>query len=90
MEFVWNRRNIDHIAKHGISPREAEYVVMHARPPYPEMVGEEKRQVVGKLDGGDYIQVIYVPSRSVVGGIYIMHSGRLTEDEKRRFRRRRK
>ena len=49
MEFIWNERNIDHIAKHGITPSQAEYLAEHARPPYPQMIGEGKRLVVGRL-----------------------------------------
>jgi uncharacterized DUF497 family protein len=88
MEFIWNDRNADHIGKHGIAPREAEYVVEHARAPYPQMVGDGKRIVVGRLANGEYIQVVYVPSRSVPGAVYVMHARPLADDEKRRFRRR--
>jgi uncharacterized DUF497 family protein len=88
MEFVWNARNIGHISKHGISPDEAEFVVDNARAPYPQMIGDEKRLVVGRLADGRYVQVIYVPSRSVPGAAYVMHSRALTDKEKRGFRRR--
>jgi uncharacterized DUF497 family protein len=88
MEFVWNANNIDHIAKHGISPSQAEYLVVHARQPYPQMVGDDRRIVVGRLADGHYVQVVYVPSRSVPGAVYVMHARPLTDDEKRRFRRR--
>jgi uncharacterized DUF497 family protein len=88
MIFVWNDRNIDHIAKHGISPAQAEYLVTHARPPYPQMVGDDRRIVVGTLAHGAYVQVVYVPSRSVPGAVFVMHARPLTDDEKRKFRRR--
>ena len=88
MEFVWNDRNIGHIAKHGVAPGQAEYVVKQARQPYPQMVGDEKRLVVGRLASGQYVQVVYVPSRAVPGAVYIMHARPLTDDEKRKFRRR--
>jgi uncharacterized DUF497 family protein len=88
MEFIWNRGNAEHVAKHGVSPPEAEYVVENARPPYPRMIGEGKRLVVGQLADGRYVQVIYVPSRLVPGAVYVMHSRSLTDREKRRFRRR--
>jgi hypothetical protein len=90
MEFVWNRRNIEHIAKHGISTGEAEWIVENANRPYPEMIGEGKRLVVGKVTSGEYVQIIYVPSRSVAGAVYVIHGRRLTDDEKRRFRRRKR
>lgn len=81
-------RNIEHIAEHGISPREAEYVVENAAPPYPQMVGDSKRLVVGRTAAGTYVQVVYVPSRSVAGSVYVMHARPLSDSEKRRFRRR--
>jgi hypothetical protein len=31
--FVWQSKNIEHIAAHGVSPDEAEHVVVHARSP---------------------------------------------------------
>ena len=90
MNFVWNAINVRHLAKHGIGPHEAEHIVERAKPPYPQMVGQDKRLVVGQLADGRYVQVIYVPSRSVRGAVYVMHARPLTEREKRRFRRRRR
>jgi len=88
MEYVWNAKNIDHVAPHGLQPHDAEYVVDHASPPYPQMIGDEKRLVVGRLTDGSYVQVIYVPSRSVVGAVYVMHARPLTKAETQKFRRR--
>jgi uncharacterized DUF497 family protein len=90
MEFVWNDKNVQHIAKHGISPHEAEYIVEHAKPPYPQMIGDSKRLVVGRLARGEYVQVIYVPSRKVLGAVYVTPSRPLTKEEKKRFRPRKK
>jgi hypothetical protein len=88
MEFVWNDINLEHIATHGISSMDAEFLVENARSPYPEMIGLDKRLVVGKLSSGQYAQAIYVPSRSRPGAVYVMHARPLTDKEKRRFRRR--
>jgi len=88
MEFVWNVKNIGHIAKHGLLPQQAEFAVVHARQPYPQMVCGDQRIVVGRLADGLYVQVVYVPSRSVPGAVYVMHARPLTDDEKRRYRRR--
>jgi uncharacterized protein len=88
VEFVWNDKNIEHISKHGIRPRDAESVVENCSAPYPQMIGQDKRLVVGKLSDGRYVQVIYVPSRLVAGAVYVMHSRALTDSEKRQFRRR--
>ena len=86
MKFVWNGTNIEHIARHGISPEQAAYIVVHVRRPYPQMVGDGKRLAIGRLADGQYVQVAYVPSRSVEGAVYVMHAR--TDDEKRKFRRR--
>ena len=40
--FRWNDWNRDHIAVHGVSAAEAEYVVNHAAAPYPEQIGDDK------------------------------------------------
>jgi hypothetical protein len=69
VEFVWSSINVDHLGKHGISPDEAMYIAERAKPPYPEMIGQDKRLVVGQLRDGRYVQVIYVPSRSVPGAV---------------------
>ena len=42
MGFRWNEWNIDHIARHGVNPEEAEYVVSHAQRPYPQAREDEK------------------------------------------------
>lgn len=88
MRFVWNDRNIQHVAAHGISAAEAEYLVEQAKPPFPQMIGDGKRLVVGRLRRGDYVQIIYVPVRSTPGAVYVMHARPLSDAEKRRFRRR--
>ena len=88
MEYVWNEKNIGHIGAHGLSRSDAQYIVDHAKPPYPQMIGDDKRIVVGQLRGGEYVQVIYVPSRSVPDAVYVMHARPLTAGEKRLFRRR--
>jgi uncharacterized DUF497 family protein len=88
MNFFWNRSNVEHIGKHGISTLQAEYIVENASPPYPRMIGESKRIVIGKLANGEYLQVIYVPSRVIKDAVYVIHARPLTKDEKKHFRRR--
>ena len=87
-EFRWNDWNIDHIAEHGVSPEEAEYVVSHARPPYPQELAGHKYVVKGQTASGDYFQVIYLIDAS--GSLFVIHARPLRDPEKRRFRRRRK
>ena len=88
VKFRWNDWNIGHIADHGISQSEAEFVVDNAKRPFPEMVGDGKRLVVGKTPKGTYIQVIYVLDED--GTAFVIHARPLTDSEKRRYRKRRK
>lgn len=57
--FAWEDRNEAHIAKHGVTPGEAEYVARAARQPYPLRQGV-KWLVRGPTPAGRWLQVIYV------------------------------
>ncbi|MGA2059169.1 MAG: hypothetical protein ABSG67_01715 [Thermoguttaceae bacterium] len=84
MDFKWNRWNIEHLAKHGVSPEEAEDIVVSARRPYPQAREDDKWRVVGRGHGGRWLQVIFVidPEDS----IFVIHARPLTEREKRKER----
>ena len=58
--FLWSSANAEHLAKHGVAPEEAEYIVGHAQPPFPENVGGAKRSVWGQTPRGRFLQVIFV------------------------------
>jgi len=58
--FSWNRWNIDHIDRHGVGPSEAEYVVTHARSPFPRKIDDAKWLVWGQTPTGRYLQVIFI------------------------------
>ncbi len=60
MIFSWDDWNTDHIAEHGVDEGEAEYVVTHARPPFPREIGDEKYLVWGRSREGRYLQVVFV------------------------------
>ncbi len=60
MIFAWTDWNIAHIAEHGVTPDEAEYVVRTARRPYPIARDDGKHLVVGKTRGGRLLHVIFV------------------------------
>ena len=85
-EFRWNQWNSDHIAQHGISREEAEFVVSRARRPYPQELGRGKVLVAGQTSDGSYIQVIYIFSPEDV--IFVIHARPLNDAEKRKLRRR--
>jgi uncharacterized protein len=86
VEFRWNAWNIEHVAKHGVSPAEAEGVVRTARRPYPEAREDDKWRVAGRGIGGRWLQVIFVFDPEDM--VYVIHARPLTEREKRRERKR--
>ena len=86
MEFRWNEWNVDHIAEHGVDPEEAEYVVNHARRPYPQARADDKWRVVGRGRGGRWVQVIFIFDPE--DAVFVIHARPLTDREKRRERRR--
>jgi uncharacterized DUF497 family protein len=86
MQFRWIEWNRDHIAEHGVRPEEAEMVVRHARPPFPEEIGDEKLIVKGRGTGGRFLQVIYLLDPDDT--IFVIHARPLTEREKKQLRRR--
>jgi uncharacterized DUF497 family protein len=86
MRFRWNDWNIEHIDRHDVSPREAEYVVQNARRPYPQRIDERKWLVIGQTASGRFLQVIFLlePEKTA----FVIHSRELSDMEKRRYRRR--
>ena len=71
-EFRWNGWNIEHIAKHGIKPWEAEHVIHNAKPPFPCRHKKGTWIVKGRLPGGRYAQVIFLIGRDEL--IYVIHA----------------
>ena len=88
MQFRWNDWNLEHIAEHGVSPEEAEWVVEHARRPYPELREESKWRVVGRGYGGRWLHVIFIFDPEDEDTAYVIHARPLTDREKKRERRR--
>jgi uncharacterized DUF497 family protein len=86
MQFRWIDWNRDHIAEHGIEPKEAEMVVRNARPPFPEVIEDDKWIIKGRGIGGRFLQVIYLLDADDT--IFVIHARPLTEREKRQLRRR--
>jgi uncharacterized DUF497 family protein len=89
LNFRWNAWNVEHIGDHGVTPDEAEQVVRSARRPYPGYRGDNKWRVYGPTAVGRYLHVVYVFDPADV--IYVIHArDDMTDDEKRRLRRRRR
>lgn len=87
-EFRWNAWNVEHIAEHGLEPRDAEFVVNHARRPWPEKIGDGKWRVWGAAPDGDLLQVIYIFSPTDV--VFVIHAMPLPDNLKRQYRRRKR
>ena len=85
--YRWNEWNIEHLDRHGVSAAEAEYVIDHAKPPYPEYIGDGKWRVWGQTAAGRYVQVIFIIEDDVY---YVIHARGLSDSEKRTLRRRTK
>ncbi len=85
MDFRWNSWNVEHLARHRVSPESAEEVIEGARSPYPRRIDDEKRLVWGTSDRGELLQVIFVLDED--GSVFVLHARPLTETEKSRHRR---
>ncbi|MCI0640376.1 MAG: hypothetical protein L0Y72_22575 [Gemmataceae bacterium] len=86
MEFRWSEWNLDHAGRHGVDPEEAELVIRNATPPYPTEREDEKWLVIGRGNGGRWLQVIFVLDEDDT--MYVIHARPLTDKEKKRYRKR--
>ncbi len=86
--FRWIDWNIEKVEKHGVRPEEAEFVVCNPCRPYPLLVGDEKRLEWGATATGRSLQVIYLLDADDC--VFVIHARPLTDNEKRRYRRRRR
>src|SRR5947209_4510461 len=57
--YSWDQANVEHIGKHGVTPWESQYLVDHARPPFPEYRGNGRFMVRGKTRDGRWLQVVF-------------------------------
>ena len=57
MEFRWNRWNVDHIAKHGVTPAEAEHVIRFSKRHRNHREGT--KMVEGRGNSNRRIRVVY-------------------------------
>jgi uncharacterized DUF497 family protein len=85
VEFRWNNWNIEHIARHGVRPEDAEDVILEAETPYPQYHGDGKWLVWGRNSSRGILQVVYILDEDDT--VFVIHARPLTEREKRRYRR---
>jgi uncharacterized DUF497 family protein len=88
VDFRWNQWNIEHIGGHRIRPEAVEHAVEEARSPFPRSIGGDKLLVWGPDPEGELLQVIFVLDDD--GSAYVLHARRLTDRERRRYRRQRR
>ena len=83
--FRWIDWNVEKVERHGVAPEEAEYVVNHARRPFPEQRGE-KFFVAGPTLAGRWLEVIYLQDDAYT--MFVIHARPLTDSERKRYRKR--
>ena len=71
-DFRWHDWNIQHIAKHNVSPEEAEYVVRHAKPPYPRRHKKGTWIAKGPTWESCLLQVVFYVDEN--DDIYVIHA----------------
>ncbi|MBI4863841.1 MAG: BrnT family toxin [Candidatus Riflebacteria bacterium] len=86
MDFHWNRWNIEHLARHGVLPDEAEAAIRSSRRPFPRRIEEDKWLIWGRGRGERLLQVIFVLNDD--DSVFVIHARPLTIREKRQMRRR--
>ena len=85
MEFRWNQWNVEHIARHGVSPEQAEETIRNGPRPYPVPREDDKWLVWGRTAGGDLLQVVFIIDEDDL--VFVIHARPLTKNEKKRYRR---
>jgi len=68
--------------------KEAEFVVKHAKAPFPRRLENRKILVKGQTAAGRYLQVIYLLEEHDV--VFVIHARGLNDNERRQFRRSRR
>lgn len=85
MDFRWNRWNVEHIERHGVSPEAAEEAVCAARGRWPRRIGGDKWMAWGRGPDGELVQVVFLLDPE--GAAFVIHARPLTARERRRWRR---
>jgi len=87
-DFDWDDANVDHIAKHGVSPTEAEDAILdrdRSRAPARSTPTEKRRGIVGATEHG---RVPFVSYTSRDGAFRAVTAFDPSESLRRRYRRR--
>ena len=84
--FIWDEWNLDHIARHGVSPWEVEQVLAHPR--VERRVRRGARAAYGQSDAGRHLLVVYRPRGR--GRVFVITARDMSHREKQNYRRTRK
>lgn len=84
--FWWDDINIDHIARHGVHPLEAQEVIDDD--PFVTYRGEGKYLAYGQTDGGRYLVVVYTWKSNE--RLRVITARDMNKRERRMFHRKRK
>ena len=90
MEFDWDDANIDHIARHHVTPEEAEEALTDPNrlpfPAYPGPRGQSRLAILGQTSSGRYLMIILEQRNKL---IRVVTARDATQSEKQQVRRRR-
>ena len=56
-ELIWTDDNVDHLAEHGVTPREVQDVIWD-NPRFERRRGRQRYHVYGQTSGGRYLFVV--------------------------------
>lgn len=85
-EFQWDEANVEHIARHGVTPEEAEEAYLDENRRYlsiPRTFREARRALLGKTEDGRILFLVYTLR---LGYIRILSTRDATAPEKRQYR----
>ncbi|MGH2345814.1 MAG: BrnT family toxin [Chloroflexota bacterium] len=85
-EFQWDEANVEHIARHGITPEEAEEAYLDENRRYlsiPRTSRETRRALLGKTEDGRILFLVYTLRLRYVR---ILSTRDATSPEKRQYR----
>jgi uncharacterized protein len=89
VEFEWDEHNVEHLARHGVSPEEAEEVYLDGgRDRRNGRQGEPRWWRRGRTSGGRWLTIVYTKRAGATRIISVFRSTPSSRKAERRARRR--
>lgn len=85
-ELIWTDDNVDHLAEHGVTPREVQDVIWDD-PRFERRRGRQRYHVYGQTSGGRYLFVVLEREYDIV--FYVVTARDMTNREKNYYRQKR-